>query len=83
MYGRIRDYSRAEELYHRSIELDSFNGVYYSNLMRTQVALGKFDDAQVTLERFAENLPGNPEVLLGRARAAFRAAWPEAAVLLG
>jgi tetratricopeptide (TPR) repeat protein len=62
VYGELRDYTRAEELLRRTIELDSANALGYGNVAAAQVALGKFDEAELTLERFGAKVPGHPDV---------------------
>jgi tetratricopeptide (TPR) repeat protein len=62
IYEEARDYRRAEQLFTRAIELDSTGVIYYGNAIGTQVALGKYGDAQYTLDRMTELFPGNPNV---------------------
>jgi tetratricopeptide (TPR) repeat protein len=64
LYDGLRDYERAEALYRRAIEFDSSSVITYANLIDTQVALGKFDAAQSTHDRFAEIAPTHPWVRL-------------------
>lgn len=60
LYMDVRDPERAEDLLLRAIELDSTSASAYINVTFTQVALGKVDAAQATLDRFARNVPGHP-----------------------
>ncbi len=59
LYTELRDFARAEELYSRSIEIDSSFAVTYSNLIGVQVAQEKIDEAHVTLERMSKQVPGH------------------------
>ncbi|MEE8551226.1 MAG: tetratricopeptide repeat protein [Gemmatimonadota bacterium] len=70
IYDVRRDYERAAELLRRGTEADSFTAVCYPCLTRLLVALGRFEDAEANLERFARNVPGNPQVGVFRARLA-------------
>jgi len=65
LYLDVRDYARAEELLARSIGIDSASAINYSNILVAQVAQGKFEAAQQTLERFAHHFPGHPSISLG------------------
>ncbi len=61
LYQNARDYRRADQLFRRAIELDSAGGaLFYGNAMTTQVALGDFGGAELTLQRFAERFPEHP-----------------------
>ena len=53
-----RNFARAEPLYSRVVELDSLSGLY-GNLIITQVALGRLEDARNTMDRFREMVPGH------------------------
>jgi tetratricopeptide (TPR) repeat protein len=60
IYMTLRDYARAEPVFRRSLELDSLSSTAYNNLAIAQVALGKLDEARLTLQRFGEMLPDHP-----------------------
>jgi tetratricopeptide (TPR) repeat protein len=62
LYDEVRDFRRAERLFTRAIELDSAGALYYGNAIGTQVAQGKFGDAEYTLDRMAELFPEHPNV---------------------
>lgn len=62
LYDEVRDFRRAEQLFTRAIELDSAGALYYGNAIGTQVAQGKFGDAEYTLERMAGLFPQHPNV---------------------
>ncbi len=62
LYDEVRDFRRAEQLFTRAIELDSAGALYYGNAIGTQVAQGKFGDAEYTLDRMGELFPGHPNV---------------------
>ena len=61
LYLVLRDYSRAEELYRRAIDIDSFSVFPYTNAVIVQVAQGEFEEAETTLERLAGKVPGHPQ----------------------
>jgi tetratricopeptide (TPR) repeat protein len=59
-YSNLGDFERAEQIALSTIELDS-SGVYpYYNVLLAQVAQGKLEETQATLERFAQHAPGHP-----------------------
>ncbi len=62
IYLEKRDYRQAEQLFTHAIRIDSASALYYGNAMSTQVALGKYGDAEYTLGRLAELAPGHPSV---------------------
>jgi tetratricopeptide (TPR) repeat protein len=62
LYDEARDFRSAEQLFTRAIELDSAGSLYYGNAIGTQVALGRYGDAEHTLDRMAELFPGHPNV---------------------
>ncbi len=78
------DYGRSEELARRAIELtDSVYWGSYATTIAAQVAQGRYDEAEATLDRMAEKLPGHPRmheesIRLASARGNYAAA--EAAV---
>lgn len=67
LYGELRDYERAEEMFRRVIQLDSTTSFGYQNLIFAQVAQGELDSAQATLARLEELQPGNPLLAMARA----------------
>ncbi|MEE9245773.1 MAG: tetratricopeptide repeat protein, partial [Gemmatimonadota bacterium] len=83
LYYGARDYTRAEDMYRRAIEADSFSAVSYSNLVSVKFGLGKFEEAEATLERLAEYFPDHPNIAsyrinLASARGAYEAAEVQA-----
>jgi Flp pilus assembly protein TadD len=62
LYDEVRDFRRAEQLFTRAIELDSAGALYYGNAIGTQVAQGKYGDAEYTLDRMGELFPEHPNV---------------------
>jgi tetratricopeptide (TPR) repeat protein len=62
LYDEVRDFRRAEQLFTRAIELDSAGSLYYGNAIGTQVAQGKYGEADYTLDRMAGLFPGHPNV---------------------
>ncbi len=62
IYSFMRDYGRAAELLKRGTEADTLSAVCYPCLINNLFALGRFDEAETTAERFARNVPGNPQV---------------------
>jgi tetratricopeptide (TPR) repeat protein/TolB-like protein len=62
LYNDARDFQRAEQLFTRAIELDSAGALYYGNAIGTQVALGRYGDAEYTLDRMSELFTGHPNV---------------------
>ena len=68
LHLEARDYRRADQLFRRALEWDSAGGaLYYGNTVTTRVALGDFDGASLTLERFSERFPEHPTVALSAA----------------
>ena len=67
LYWLLRDHARGEEISHRVLALDSSHPTPFWNLAELQLLQGKFDEAEVTLERFAAWHPGNPSVTSFRA----------------
>jgi len=59
LYGQLRRFSEAEELYRRSIEVDSSFAVTFQNLIGVQIAQGKFEAADTTLTRLRWATPGH------------------------
>jgi tetratricopeptide (TPR) repeat protein len=60
VYFALRDFEQSEPIFRLVIENDSLDATGYMHLVDTQVALGKIDEARITLERFAEKLPDHP-----------------------
>ena len=71
VYGQLRNFAGAEELYRRAVEQDSFNALYYTNIAHQQVAQGRGDEAEATLTRLAEKLPDHPRIDPWRGALAF------------
>lgn len=67
-YEGLRQYSPAEGLYRRRLEMDSLAGTSWITLSRVQFNLGKFAEADETLRRFESKLPEHPSIPLARAR---------------
>lgn len=67
LYMLRRDFSRAESLYTRFVELHPSAVDGYSNLVRVKIALGKIDAADRIIARFETVSPGNPRLALLRA----------------
>jgi eukaryotic-like serine/threonine-protein kinase len=63
IYGELRQYARAEELFRRAIAVDSALYPAYVNLISVQVALGKRAAAELTFDRAARLFPDNPYVM--------------------
>ena len=83
IYMDLRQYARAEEALSRLLEVDSLALHAYHNLSRTQFNLGKPEEAEATLDRCEEVLPGDPYIDRIRARyAAARGDYDAAAVHL-
>ncbi len=59
LYGQLRNFGEAEELYSRSIEIDSSFAITFQNLIGVQVAQGKFEAAEKTLAAMREQTPGH------------------------
>jgi tetratricopeptide (TPR) repeat protein len=59
-YLTRRDFARAEQLLKHGIEVQPTVGVLYTNLILSQLLLGKSEDAQQTAVLMAKNLPRNP-----------------------
>lgn len=59
-----RDYRTAESLFERAVQVDSGGTLYYGNAITSEVALGKFDEAERTLEALREKSPDNPTTAL-------------------
>jgi tetratricopeptide (TPR) repeat protein len=79
LYGLLRNFARSEELYSRSIELDSSFAITFANLIGVQVAQGKWDQATVTLDRMAARVPEHPAVeLISSAMASSRGEYETA-----
>jgi tetratricopeptide (TPR) repeat protein/tRNA A-37 threonylcarbamoyl transferase component Bud32 len=77
MFDR-RDFARAEELAKRAIALQSA-AVFFNNALWSQMAQGKMDEAEQTLQAYRAALPRNPFVamvtaMLHWARGDYRAA---------
>jgi tetratricopeptide (TPR) repeat protein len=61
-YGELRDYVKEEELLRRAIDADSNAALQYRNLVETQVLLGEFAEAEVTLRTGISRLSQAPFV---------------------
>jgi tetratricopeptide (TPR) repeat protein len=62
-YTSMRDFAGAEELYRRANEIDPSVPTFWRNIINVQVAQGELDEADSTLARFSEALPGHPDIL--------------------
>ena len=61
LYGELRDYETAEELYSRAVEAeDSTGSIGFRNLVAALVSQGKFEQATATLDLLLAKQPGNP-----------------------
>ncbi len=70
LYYDLRDYERALEFYRRGVAIDSSAlGIY--NLAGVETILGRFADAEATIDLFAERVPRNPRVAERRIQLAF------------
>ena len=61
IYSERGDHARAVQLLSRAVAVDSAGALFYGNLVRNQVALGDFEEAERTLRLYAQNVPGHPE----------------------
>jgi tetratricopeptide (TPR) repeat protein len=62
-YHSRRDFERAEKFYRKAIEADSTAAWQpYTNLIEVQVPLGKWAEAEATVERLAETIPTYPGI---------------------
>jgi tetratricopeptide (TPR) repeat protein len=62
LYAMLRRFSEAEELYRRSIEVDSSFAVTFNNLIGVLIAQGKVEAADSTLARMRRATPGHPAI---------------------
>jgi tetratricopeptide (TPR) repeat protein len=70
-YAAQRNYAQAVELTRRTIELDPFFVLGYTNTAAYQVALGRWEAAESTLAAFARALPDHPWMELYQAPIAY------------
>jgi tetratricopeptide (TPR) repeat protein len=70
VYGNLREYERAAELYARALDLDSTTSLYFGNLAGVLARERSFDSAASVIDRFERRFPGNPEVAISRIFAA-------------
>jgi tetratricopeptide (TPR) repeat protein/tRNA A-37 threonylcarbamoyl transferase component Bud32 len=70
-YSFRRDFVKAEQLVAHAVEIQPTASVFFNNLFDYQVAQGKLDKAEQTLDLAAKNLPRNPAVPLRRADLAY------------
>lgn len=66
VYGQLREWERAADLYARALLVDSTVSLYYGNLAGALNALRRFDSAAAVLNLFAARFPDNPDVLIAR-----------------
>ncbi len=59
LLGNLRNFSEAEGLYRRSIEVDSSFAITYQNLIGVQIAQNKFEAAESTLAGMRRATPGH------------------------
>jgi tetratricopeptide (TPR) repeat protein len=64
IYGQLRDFGRAADLYGRALDVDPTSRLYYSNLSGSLARQKQWDTATVIAELFQERFPANPEVKL-------------------
>ncbi len=64
IYGQLRDFSRASDLYGQALDVDPTSRLYYSNLSGSLARQKQWDTATVIAELFQERFPANPEVKL-------------------
>ena len=57
VYMDLREYARAESLFHRAIESDSSVGLLFNHLATVQLNGGRYDDAERTLAERARRFP--------------------------
>ncbi|HEY8795052.1 MAG TPA: BTAD domain-containing putative transcriptional regulator [Gemmatimonadaceae bacterium] len=57
VYMDLREYARAESLYHRAIESDSSVGLLFNHLATVQLNGGRYDEAERTLAERARRFP--------------------------
>jgi eukaryotic-like serine/threonine-protein kinase len=62
LYGRIGDFESQVQYFERAIQADSSSAVTYFNLVQTQFARGRPDEARRVHEHMAERFPDNPDV---------------------
>ena len=60
VYQLTRDYEKAAETFRKTIEVDSTLAQGYTNLIDSYLHLGKFDDAEETLEKLRKRFPNYP-----------------------
>ncbi len=70
IYSDQRRWAEAEELHLRSISASNDAAVTYGNAVSVQVAQGKYEAAERTLDLFAERYPGHPGIDQNRANLA-------------
>jgi tetratricopeptide (TPR) repeat protein len=64
IYGVLRDFGRASDLYGRALAVDPTSRLYYSNLSGSLARQKQWDTATAVAELFQERFPTNPEVKL-------------------
>ncbi|UCD24738.1 MAG: protein kinase [Gemmatimonadota bacterium] len=64
IYGQLRDFGRASDLYGQALAVDPTSRLYYSNLSGSLARQKLYDTATVIAELFQERFPANPEVKL-------------------
>lgn len=83
IYGNLRDFRRASDLYGRALAVDPTSRLYYSNLSGSLAREKMFDTATAVAELFQERFPRNPEVKLAFVlNAAYEKEWDSAQVLV-
>ncbi len=83
IYGQLRDFARASDLYGRALAVDPTSRLYYSNLSGSLARQKQWDTATAIAELFQERFPANPEVKLAFVlNAAYEKQWDSAQVLV-
>ncbi len=74
------DLARAERLYNKIIEVDPFDPAGFIGLSKILIDRHQFQEAMSVLDRAAVRIPDNTEVLLAKARVAFKTGQAEEAL---
>jgi tetratricopeptide (TPR) repeat protein len=60
LYGRLRDFERALELYSRATAVDSTSSLHLQNSIAALISLGRLDEAARERQVYASRFPTNP-----------------------
>ena len=60
LYGRLRDFERALQLYNRATAADSSSSLHRQNAFAALISLGQLEDAEQVREEYARRFPENP-----------------------